>query len=257
MRYMRRTVCCSLLTVVLSFAASNLRAQTPRQPSLGRDTWYEFVLKRLKRSGFDYGAWLEERREAFLEATVKEPDFWYSLLVTAWSLFMMSAYAKSHLDHGRKMRVTEEMMADIYSHDFHSREVANEAIKRHNQHIEQCNRAIEASEAGDGRPGWGDTQIDSLRAELQRLAGQLEATTQDRNKLQEELRQKSLVIADLSMRLDALSKKVNGPPSSGAGTEETVSPGANGDGARLVGHINRLQEDLYAERQKNKRLKGA
>jgi hypothetical protein len=36
-----------------------------------------------------------------------------------------------------------------------------------------------------------------------------------------------------------------------------MSADANGDGARLFGHINRLQEDLYAERQKNKRLKGA
>ena len=155
------------------------------------------------------------------------------------------------------MRVTAEMMADIYSHDLLARQTATEAIEKYNRHIEQCNRVIEASEAGDVRPGWGDTQVDSLRTELQRVAAQLEATTQERNKLQEELQQKSLVVADLSMRLDALSKKVNGSRSVGVGTGETVSADANGDGARLVGHINRLQEDLYAERQKNKRLKGA
>jgi len=111
--------------------------------------------------------------------------------------------------------------------------------------------------AGDARPGWGETQVDSLKAELQRVAGQLEATTQDRNKLQEELRQKSLIVADLSTRLDALSKKVNGPRDTGGNAGEPVSADANGNGARLVGQINRLQEDLYAERQKNKRLKGA
>jgi hypothetical protein len=172
-------------------------------------------------------------------------------------LLIMVAYTKLYLDHRRSMRVTAEMMADIYSHDLLSRQAATEAIEKYNRHIEQCNRAIEASEAGDVRPGWGDTQIDSLRVELQRVAGQLEATTQDRNKIQEELQQKSLVVADLSLRLDALSKKVNGPRSSGAGAGGTVSADANGDGARLVGHINRLQEDLYSERQKNKRLKGA
>ena len=154
------------------------------------------------------------------------------------------------------MRVTAEMMADVYSHDLLARQAANEAIEKYNRHIEQCNRAIE-SEAGDARPGWGDGQVDSLKAELRRVAGQLEATTQDRNKLQEALRQKSLIVADLSTRLDALSKKVNGPRDDRSDAGESVSTDNNGSGSRFVGHINRLQEELYTERQKNKRLKGA
>jgi len=242
--------------IVLFFVAPSVQAQAP-QRYVDRDTWYEFLLKQFNRSNFDYGDWFEKRREVFLQATVKEPHFWYSVSVTAGMLLIMVAYTKLYLDHRRSMRVTAEMMADIYSHDLLARQAATEAIEKYNRHIEQCNRAIEASEAGDVRPGWGDTQVDSLRVELQRVAGQLEATTQDRNKLQEELQQKSLVVADLSMRLDALSKKVNGPRSSGNVPGEPVSSDANGDGARLVGHINRLQEDLYSERQKNKRLKGA
>jgi hypothetical protein len=242
--------------IVLFFAAPSVQAQAP-QRYVGRDAWYEFLLKQFNRSNFDYGEWFERRREVFLQATLKEPHFWYSVSVTAGMLLIMVAYTKLYLDHRRSMRATAEMMADIYSHDLLSRQAATVAIEKYNRHIEQCNRAVEASEAGDVRPGWGDTQVDSLKAELQRVASQLEATTQDRNKLEEELQQKSLVVADLSTRLDALSKKVNGPRSSGAGAGETVSADANGGGAKLVGHINRLQEDLYAERQKNKRLKGA
>jgi len=253
---MTRAICGGVLMIVLFFVAPSVQAQAP-QRYVDRDTWYESLLKQFNRSNFDYGTWFERRREVFLQATVKEPHFWYSVSVTVGMLLVMVAYTKLYLDHRRSMRVTAEMMADIYSHDLLARQAATEAIEKYNRHIEQCNRAIEASEAGDVRPGWGDTQVDSLRTELQRVAGQLEATTQDRNKLQEELQQKSLVVADLSMRLDALSKKVNGPRSAGAGTGETVSADANGDGVRLVGHINRLQEDLYAERQKNKRLKGA
>src|SRR5713101_9762259 len=254
---MKRLVCCGLLIIGLSLVAPSVPAQTPSRQNTSRDTWYEFLLKQFNPRNFDYGAWLEKRRKAFLEATLKEPYFWYSASVTVGTLLLMGAYAKLYLDHRRSMRVTAEMMADVYGHDLLSRQAATEAIEKYNRHIEQCNRAIEASEAGDVRPGWGDTQVDSLRVELQRVASQLEATTQDKNKLQEELQQKSPVVADLSMRLDALSKKVNGPRSSGVGTGETVSADANGDGARLVGHINRLQEDLYSERQKNKRLKGA
>jgi hypothetical protein len=254
---MKRLVCCGLLIIGLSLVAPSVPAQTPSRQNTSRDTWYEFLLKQFNPRNFDYGAWLEKRRKAFLEATLKEPYFWYSASVTVGTLLLMGAYAKLYLDHRRSMRVTAEMMADVYSHDLLSRRAATEAIEKYNRHIEQCNHAIEASEAGDARPGWGDTHVDNLKAELQRVAGQLEATTQDRNKLQEELRQKSLIVADLSIRLDALSKKVNGPRDTGSGAGEPVSTGTNGDGARLVGQINRLQEELYTERQKNKRLKGA
>lgn len=247
----------ALFGLLLCFAATSIHAQAPQQLSLGRDTWYEFLLKKCNPSNFDYGAWLEKRREAFLEASVKDPHFWYSLWATTWSLCVMAAYAKLYLDHRRKMRATAEMLADTCSHDSYSRQMAKEAIERHNQHIEQCNRAMEAAESGDGRPGWRSSDADGLRTELQRVASQLEATTQERNKLQEELRQKSLIVADLSTRIDALSKKVSGTRGIDSGAAEHASPGTNGDSARFVGQINRLQEELYAERQKNKRLKGA
>lgn len=254
---MKPAACSGLLIVVLFFAAPRVSGQSLRQPRNGADTWYEFLLKQFNPHNFDYGAWFEKRREALLEATAKDPYFWYSVSVTAGILLMMAAYTKLYLDHRRSMRATAEMMADIYSHDLLSRQAATEAIEKFNQHIEQCNRSIEASEAGDARPGWGETQADSLRGELHRVASQLEATTQDRSKLQEELRQKALIVADLSLRLDALSRKVNGSRDTGGRAGEPVSTGPNGDGARLVGQINRLQEELYAERQKNKRLKGA
>jgi predicted RNase H-like nuclease (RuvC/YqgF family) len=234
-----------------------MHAQSPRQPYSDRDTWYEFLLKKCNPSNFNYGAWLEQRRRAFLEASIKEPYFWYSFAVTAGVLILMAAYAKLSVDHRHTVRVTEEMMADLYSHDLCSRGAAKEAIEKYNQHIEQCNRAAESRESGDGRPGWGTSEVEVLKAELQRVANQLEATTQDRNKLQEELRQKSLVVADLSIRLDALSKKMDGVRGSGTEARQAVAPDETGDGTRFVGQINRLQEELYAERQKNKRLKGA
>ena len=254
---MRRAVVCGALMTILFWAVTTAKGQGQQQPHRGQETWYEFVVRQFNPHNFDHGAWIEKRRQAFLDATAKTPYFWYSFGTTSALLLLILAYAKLYMDHRRSMWITTEMMADVYNHDLYSRLAAREAIEKYNKHIEQCNRAIEAAESGDGRPGWGETQLESLRAELQRVAAQLEATTQDRNKLQEELRQKSLVVADLSLRLDALSKKVNAPRSSSGVPGEPVSPDANGDGARFVGHINRLQEELYAERQKNKRLKSA
>ena len=254
---MKRAIVVCQVMISLSFAASGVRAQTLHQRYAGRDTWYELLLKQFNPSNVDYGAWLEKRRQAFLESTVAKPYFWYSATVTAGMLVIMVAYTKLYLDHRRIMRITAEMMADVYSQDLYSRQAATEAIEKYNRHIEQCNRVIESAESGDGRPGWGSTEAEGLKAELQRVASQLEATTQDRNKLQEELRQKALVVADLSLRLDALSKKVNGAGHDGGSANQAQTTGENGDGVQLVGHINRLQEELYAERQKNKRLKGS
>jgi hypothetical protein len=247
----------TLLTVTLSLGATRVSAQSTTHPSFGPSTWYEFALKQFNPHDFDYGVWLEKRREAFLQATAREPYFWYSLSVTTALSLILAAYAKLYLDHCRTMRVTAEMMADIYTHDLHSRQVANEAIEKYNRHIEECNRAIEAAESGDGRLGWGDTSARILKAELQRVAAQLEATAQDRNKLQEDLQQKALIVADLSTRLDNLAKKVSASREIGSTSAHATAADGNGDSARLVGQINRLQEELYAERQKNRRLKGA
>jgi hypothetical protein len=227
--------------------------QTPRS----RQTWYEFVVQQFNKANFNYGDWIERRRQALLEATVKTPYFWYSFSVTGSLLLLMLAYTKLYVDHRRTLRIAAEIQADLYNHDLYSRQTAREAIEKHNRHIEQCNRAIENAESGQDRPGWRDSPVEGLRAELRRVAAQLDATTQDRNKLQDELQQKSLVVTDLSTRLDALSRKISGSSSSEFPPRETANTEESGNGVKFVGHINRLQEELYTERQKNKRLKGA
>ncbi|MCU1298592.1 MAG: hypothetical protein JWO91_2870 [Acidobacteriaceae bacterium] len=250
----------AVVFMILLGLARSLHAQTrPTQHSLHQqETWYEFMLKQFNPSGFDYGAWLERRRRAFLEATLSTPYFWYSCSATAALFLLFIAYTKLQIDHRRSFRVTSDVMADLYNHDSYSRQIAKAAIEKYNRHVEQCNRAIEQAESGEGRAGWGDTHADAVKEELQRVAAQLEATTQDRDKLQEELRRKSVVIADLTTRIDALAKKMGGTQ---GGLEITrtaqVSPEGNGSDSKLIDQINRLQEELYAERRKNKRLKGA
>jgi hypothetical protein len=251
----RRITSKALLTTAFFLCATSASPQTTTRPYLYRQTWYEALLQKVNRSDFDYGRWLEQRRAAFLDATVDQPMFWYSLFITGAFLLLALLCAKQFIDDRRKSKANAQMMADVYNHDLYSRQLAKEAIDRHNRHIEQCNRAFEMSEGTDGRPGWGETQTETLKTELQRVTSQLEATIQERNKLQEELRQKSVIVSDLSLRLDALSKKVNGIGRSGAADEFTSANGRE-NGAAVVDHINHLQEELYAERQKNKRLKG-
>ena len=253
---MKRIAARLLLAFILCSEASLLAAQTPARPHLGRETWYEVMLKQLNRSHKNYGEWLEDRREALFSASIQNPFFWYSFWMSVCTAFLVLALLKRIADSREAAREHARIEADIRNHDLCSREKTREVVERYNRHMEECNRSAEAAESGGGRPGWGSSAVDSVKAELERVTSELEATTQERNKLQQELRQKSAIVADLSSRLDALSKKLGGTRGVDGVATEPASTGANGDGVRFVGQINRLQEELYAERQRNKRLKG-
>lgn len=224
-------------------------AHTP--PYQGRDTWYEYLLKQFNRDNLDYGAWMEQRRQAFLEARLRNPYFGYSLFATLALCLTTAAGAKMWIDHRRALWVTAEWMADLYNHDLYSREAAREAIQRYNDHIERCNRAIEAGESGHSILGAGGAEAEALRAELQRVGGELATVKRENEIIQDQLRSKSLLVAEMSMRLDGLGKK------SGANADATQAADLRGANPDLLKHINGLQEQLYAERQKNRQLKGA
>ena len=225
-------------------AATQAQGRSQRPP----DTWYDFLLKQFNPNNLDYGQWMEERRRAFVEATARNPYFSYSFWLTLWSLLVMSAYAKLWIDRRRERFVTEEMMTDLYNHDLHSRAAAREAIDKYNCHVERCNRVIEAAESGRSLPGSAGT-AEEVNQRIRQLEADLATTVAERDKGKEQLEHKTALIAEMSLRMDALAKKGNGNVSQEI-DEHSSSPD-------LMAHINRLQQELYAERRKNQRLKGA
>jgi len=226
------------------------RQAPPARPMYQRrDTWYEFLLKQFNPSNFDYGAWLEERRQVLLDASVRNPYFKYSLGTTIALLVMAMLYTKQWIDHRRAMWITAEMMTDLYNHDLYSRDVAEKAIQKYNQHIERCNRAIEASQHGSALPA-ATADTDQLNAQLQKTAGELNQASTENAALQEQLTQKSNVIVELSLRADALLKKNGGNLASAQPID------LSGADPNLIKHINDLQEQLVVERKKNWKLKG-
>jgi len=231
-------------------AAAQAQGRAQPQP----DTWYSFLLKQFNPNNLDYGTWMEERRRAFLEATVKNPYFLYSFWLTVCTLLVMSAYAKLSMDGRRERFVTEEMMTDLYNHDLHSRAAAREAIEKYNGHIERCNRVIEAAEGGQPITGSG-SESEQLKAKLQQAATDLKAMTEDRGRLKRELEQKSFVVTDLTVRLRALEDALSGDGR--ASRDAVANPPAPPSNSEYVKLIDSLQQQLYAEREKNKHLKGA
>ena len=165
----------------------------------------------------------------------------------------LPACAKLWVDLRKTRWIDAEKLADVLSHDRRSREAAREAIRRFNEHIEKCNRVIEAQEAGLSltAPAAGSDAA-ALRAELQETAAKLSDVTRERNELKAELDETKLSVADLSLRVESLARKGNGH-SRGAEGMAGASAASPPD---LVRHINNLQQQLHAEREKNKRLKG-
>jgi hypothetical protein len=171
-----------------------------------RDTWYEFLLKPFNPDGIDYGSWLEKRRQILLDASVHNPYFKYSTGLTLALMFVTLLIVKQRVDHRRSMWITAEIMTDLYSHDAYSRQIAREAIARYNDHIERCNRAIEASEHGASAT---DSEADRLRAELQSVTSERDSYRRERDLAKQDLAEKERVLADMSLRLDALVNKVD------------------------------------------------
>ena len=221
-------------------------AHTPYQHE---ETCYEFVLKQFNPQDVDYGGWIERERQVFIEARLKNSYFLYSVSTTLALLLMAVVCVKLRTDHRRAMWITAEMMADIYNQDAYSRRIAQEAIEKYNAHVEQCNHAVEAAEHGEAA-SLASTEIERLRAELLCVAGERDAATKEKDLARTELRKKSEILAEMSLRLEALTGKP------GAASDGRRSPDVRSADTRLVSHINNLQEQLYAERNNNRRLKG-
>jgi hypothetical protein len=227
---------------------SAVRSRTPLYQR--RDTWYQFLLKQFNSDDLDYGAWLEQHRQAFLDASVHNRYFNYSAGVTIALIVMTLLFAKQRMDHGRAMWITAEMMTDLYNHDTYSRQVAREAIDRYNDHIERCNRAIEAADHGLCVPEM-DSNVGSLRSELQSVREERDSYKRERDLATQDLAVKERLLADVSLRLDALTK-TSDPHGSPTNTLDIHSADP-----RLVEHINTCEEQLYAERREDRRLQGA
>ena len=74
--------------------AQGQRQVSPARPIYQRrDTWYEFLLKQFNPTNFDYGAWMEQRRQVFLDESVRNPYFRYSSGVTMALLLLMAVCA--------------------------------------------------------------------------------------------------------------------------------------------------------------------
>ena len=149
-------------------------------------------------------------------------------------------------DHAERLKALAQSTADVLNYAAYWKQAAGEAIRRHNDHIERCNRVIEAGE--NGVPLGDVAEGLRLRRELEESRTEVLNLTTTNKRLQSELDQKAGLIVDLSQRVDEVARKTG---NGGKGAQQS------GQVASLVERINRLEEALKAARRENEVLKGA
>lgn len=215
-------------------------------------TWYEALFRSLNPKNVDWGMRWEQRRSIFLENSVGNKYFMYTAALSLLLVYCLVIIVWQRWNHAERLKQLAQRAADAMNYATYWKQGADKATRKHNAHIEKCNRVIEAGEnglpAGDAAEG-GELrqQLDGMRIEVLNL-------TSENKRLRHDLEQKSAIVADLSVRVDDATKKIgggNGPGNGVKGNENSVQV------ATLVDRINRLEETLRTVRQENERLKGA
>ena len=236
-----------------SLSARDSASPAPRRLYEHNLNFYEFVLRQLNPNDKDWGGWYEERRAALVDAALHNPCFWYCLGLTLASSAILAALLKSQSDQDRQDDIMGERLEEVRKFAANSHRVALEAIDKYNTHIELCNRAIEAGRAGH------------LATASGRRFAKSPALKRTRPRHGRRRNFRSATRPAWSPRPATPQPRLRTGPNGGASPSN--KGGSNGQGneppnpltpsyADLVRQINILQQQLIAEQDKNKRLKG-
>ncbi len=221
------------------------QSSRPYQP---REDFFHASTKLINKKDVDYGAWIEERRRALIDASLTNPFFWYSALTTGLVMLLMLMYGVRVLDERRKFWRAAEVLTDLWNQDQYSRALTAAAVEKYNAHMSDCNRVIEAQISG--RPSATALEAGDFKAQLQVVSAQRDAFESEARSLKADLQKKEATLSEMSGRLDALERRSE--------TNGAVSLPSDGEAnRRLVARVNELQQQLEAEQRKNRQLKGA
>jgi hypothetical protein len=263
-RVLRRAGCVAfcILSLTVPIMAQTHRSAPRPQPArpastydpagrggLYRETWYDAMLRQFNPDKLDWGQWLEQRRQAFLEQTAANPYFKYGLLTTLLLVLLTVALAKALIDKSRVKWLAQERYNDLKRHDQSSRQAVRDAIRKYNEHMEKCNRVVEAGLIGHAVTAQTFSG-DGGELTLPEALTQLAEVRRARDDFSVRLEKANAVVGELSMRVNGVQAGSNG---------STGGNGSRQGGAStsdLVKQINDLREQLYRERERNKHLKG-
>src|SRR5258707_13609299 len=113
------------------------------RPHEQKDDFFTTSTKLVNKNDFDYGAMLERRRQAFLDASAANPFFWYSALTTGLLMVLMLAYGVRVMDEKRKLWRAAEILNDVWNDAQYPRALAETAFQKPKGHMKEGNRRVE------------------------------------------------------------------------------------------------------------------
>jgi hypothetical protein len=219
------------------------------RPDEGKEDFFHFATKEVNPHDTDWGAWIEQRRQAFLEAMAANPFFWYSAFTTGLLMTLLVAFGVRIMDEKRKLWHAAEILTDVWNQEQYSQFIAQTATEKYNRHMLDCNRVIEAQVSGRSSPAMFEAS--DAKEQLERLRAERDNLDSDNRRLKAGLEKHDGIIRNLSTRVKDLEPQLdqNGSGVNQAGGLETER--------KLIAKVNQLRQELEAEKQKNRSLKGA
>ena len=210
----------------------------------GRTSPLEAVIRTLNPHDVNLGDIWEQRRRQWLENAGANPYFWFGFAVTVMLILSWFVLAWIHTDRVRERWQLAEHAADALRYAEYCRRRASEAIGRYNEHVEKCNRLIEAGESGLATPGMAN--LEDYRRELTRLAADNDSKDLQVKRLQEELERKAQELSDIAKRIEQAEQRLNARSKLAANADAQ---------AKLAERINRLETENRALTEENRRLR--
>ena len=208
-----------------------------------QQTFWEFWWHQFNPRNINYGASIEQRRRVFLEQAGENRYFWFSFWAFATICLLLLWAAKERMDRKDTEWEAAECLADLANYADYCKRHALEAIQKHNEHIEVCNRVIESAETGKPMVA-GDMEGD-WKTEVQRLRTEVAEKSAEVVKLSAALEQKSTTVANLNERIDELARN------------QRASGNAANANLDLVKRLNDLTSENHKLREELSKLKRA
>jgi hypothetical protein len=193
-----------------------------------RSPW-EAIVHELNPWNLNLGQVWEQRRQAWLDNAATNRYFWYAFCATGLLILSWFALAWIQIDRINETWDLAEDAADALRYSEYCKRQAKDAILRHNEHVEKCNRVIEAAESGLVTPE--TASLESFKQQLRKARADNESLTLQRAKLQEDLQRKESELHSLTERVTKAEQTIL--------AKRGASSGPN---AELVERIRRLEE---------------
>jgi hypothetical protein len=194
-----------------------------------RQSPWEAIVHKLNPWNLNLGQIWEQRRQAWLDNAATNRYFWYAFCTTGLLILSWFALAWIQIDRITETWDLAEDAADALRYAEYCKRQAKDAVRRHNEHVEKCNRVIEAAESGLVTPE--TASLESFKQQLRKARADNESLTLQRAKLQEDLQRKESELHSLTERV--------------AKAEQAIlanRAASNSPNAELVERIRRLEE---------------